>query len=56
MVVSCNFFGNKISNPVKKDWGEYHLLLTNDRENGDADVLTPYEARIYIRCGIDTCH
>ena len=56
MVVICNFFGNKISNPVKKDWGEYHLLLTNDRENGDADVLTPYEARIYIRCGIDTCH
>lgn len=49
MIVICNFYGNEIACPVQKDWSEYQLLLTNEKENTDPDVLTPYEARIYIK-------
>lgn len=49
MVVICNFFGNKLPCPVHRNWEEYKMLLTNDKENDDQNVLNPYEARMYIR-------
>ena len=49
LLVVCNFFGEKIKNPVEKDISQYQLLLTNEKENADAGVLMPYEARIYIK-------
>ena len=48
LLVVCNFFGEEIDCPVEKDWDNYQLLLTNDKENTDPSVLKPYEARMYI--------
>lgn len=48
LLVICNFFGEEIACPVEKDLEQYELLLTNEKENTDANVLKPYEARMYI--------
>lgn len=49
LLVICNFYGKEIDCPVEKDWDTYELLLTNDKENKDATVLKPYEARMYLK-------
>ena len=49
LLVICNFFGNEIECPVKKELDAYELILTNDKENEDANVLKPYEARMYLK-------
>lgn len=48
LVVVCNFFEDEVACPVEKDWAQYELLLTNEKENSDDRVLKPYEARMYI--------
>ncbi len=49
LLVICNFYGNEVKCPVEKDWNEYRLLLTNDKDNQDMSVLKPYEARMYMK-------
>ena len=49
LVVICNFFDKEITCPVEKDWDNYELILTNEKENKDASILKPYEARMYLK-------
>ena len=48
LLVICNFYGETIDCPVTVDFDKYQLLLTNEKENNEAQVLNPYEARMYI--------
>lgn len=48
LLVICNFFGEELVCPIEREWDNYQLLLTNDKENSDVKILKPYEARMYL--------
>lgn len=47
LLVLCNFFGNQIECEMPEGWCDAELLICNYKEVDDAEVLRPYEARIY---------
>lgn len=49
LFVVCNFYGNTVSCPQAKEWAAGQLLIANYEEITDAQILQPYEARMYLR-------
>ena len=48
LVVICNFYGNTIDMPLNDNVKDMDLLLCNYKDIDDANILRPYEARMYI--------
>ena len=49
MVIVCNFYDKTVNMPLEEVCKDMELLLGNYKENKDASILRPYEARIYIK-------
>ena len=49
LFVVCNFYGNTVSCPQASEWAAGQLLISNYEKIADAQILQPYEARMYLR-------
>lgn len=49
LFVVCNFYGNTVSCLQASEWATGQLLISNYEKIADAQILQPYEARMYLR-------
>ena len=49
LVVVCNFFDKTLPMPLKEEVEGMELLLGNYGEAMEAEILQPYEARMYLK-------
>lgn len=48
VLVICNFYGKEISYPLKENWDNLELLISNYSGLKQPGILRPYEARMYL--------